>query len=212
MILILDTAGTGFWQWKQPEDSPAQPHLMRLAALIAQPSGVVVERYSALVRPLPNWPEPSDEARSFHALSRSVTEQRGLGLAAVVTRFETMARAARIIVAHNAVYHRRMIERAWRDMGIESDPPSLPPWRCTMTLSADLVRTKLTSQGRWAWPSLSAAYEHFAATPIPPGQPRDASRYPIERRIGPEEDGLAICAAVKTVWRGIIAERPEREE
>lgn len=194
MLLYFDTATTGLWRWKAPVDAPEQPQIVRLAALLATPEGEAVERFCWLIRPLPAWPPIEREATAFHGIDQHTADTQGRSLGPVMARFETLLDRAAHLVAHNAVFHWRVIHRAWQAMHHEPITLPTPSLVCTMREAADVVQVRLQGNAQWKWPSLNEAYTHFAGR---------ALLLPEE----PEQRGLATAEAVRLIHQGITRAR-----
>lgn len=192
MILYIDTATTtGEWQWKLPETDATQPHMIRVAAILANTG--VHDEFCRVVARQPNWPAITPQGTDRHGIDESDMAGLGVQLGAVLTRVSAALARADLIVAHNADYHMRVLRRAFRDDGREVPAPL--PLFCTMRRSADIVQVRLQGNGRWKWPTLGEAFGHFA------GEALSLSADPIAR-------GQQMVEAVRVIHQGIVALTP----
>lgn len=191
-ILYIDTASTtGIWNWREPEQSPAQPHMIRVAVVLTDDDpNVEIDSVCWLVEPLPGWPAIPSAGMALHNIDQTDLHTHGVKLPMVTNLLTRLIDAADLIVAHNASFHTRVVNRAFRDAGLT--PPVMPPWFCTMQKGADVVRVTLQGNGRWKWPSLVEAYHHFAGEAI-------------SLAADPHLRGMAIVRAVQLVHEGIAA-------
>lgn len=188
--LFIDTATTsGKWEWKLPELDTAQPHMIRIAAILQDDEGNEIERFGRLVRPIPGWRAVDSEATRIHGIYQHDLNENGMALGAILAQFSGIVAKSDIVVAHNIAFHHRVVKRAYRDGQLM--PPEMNTLRCTMRGSADLVQIEMQN-GRWKWPSLVEAFRHFASEAL--SLPSD----PIER-------GFATVEAVRRVHQGIMA-------
>lgn len=191
MILIFHTDGTAMWQWKLPADDPAQPHLLRLAT-VHRGAGFTSGSGCALVRPAPGATiDPA--AQAFHGIDVADAVARGQDLAQVVDMFDAWLREAALVVAFNLQFHKKMMDRAAAEVGRTL---TWPQTFCAMQQSADIVRVKLQSNNRWAWPKLETALAYFSGEPIALGS-------------DPVEGGLNMVRAVRTIYDGILRSRAQ---
>lgn len=211
MIICLDTACNAFWDFKvrsaDPRHDAMQPHLLNLS-LMAWNSDFTAERiaeggfshqHGAMVR-LPEGVHVTDEAADYHGITNDLAEQHKLDLREALTTVpgdympfsveELLNRRAILIVAHNAAYHRRVVELSFRRAGLELR--SSVVWFCTRTTTANVVKTKQQKNGGWAPSSLDEAFRFFK-----PNLPRD----PIKHYPTPRHPAWAVA----TVYLGLKA-------
>lgn len=192
-ILYLDTASTtGVWNWREPEQSPSQPHMIRVAAILADDTmDHELDAACRLVEPLSGWPAITAIGMALHNIDQTDLHNHGVKLPLITNLLSRLISAADMIVAHNASFHSRVLRRVYRDTGLE--PPEMPPWFCTMQKGADVVRVVLQGNGRWKWPSLAESVHHFT------GEAMSLSADPHLR-------GMEIVRAVQLVHKGIVAD------
>jgi hypothetical protein len=189
MDLFIDTtSSTGAWEWKLHERDDSQPHMIRLAAILAD-GDRVVDHFCRLVKPLPNWRYIKPEHALLHGIEDSETRDKGHVLGAVLARITMMIAKADTLAAHNADFHTKVLRRAFRDG--ELPMPKLPHTVCTMRQATNIVQSP-QSNGRWKWPRLAEAYCHFA------GEGLNVPADPVAR-------GEVMAGAVHVIYRGILA-------
>jgi len=126
----------------------------------------------------------------IHAVTNKYAVDNGVSLGVVVRRIEAFALAADRVVCFNSMFHGRVMLRAYYDCGMAYELDQ-KPWVCAMQQSADVVRTRLQGNGRWAWPKQSVAFQHFTGRELIP----DAD--PIAR-------GRQMANAAREIFYGII--------
>lgn len=162
MILFFDTETTGFPRSNLPPEHPSQPHLVQLAALLADDDGTERGVFSVVIKP-DGWTIP-DEAESVHGIDTATAERVGIPLKHAVSGFMGMFQVANLLVAHNIDFDRRIMGYAlarckatWG--GIDTF--------CTMAASTPIVNLPPTDRMVAAGytkpksPKLGEAYQHF---------------------------------------------------
>ncbi len=96
--LVYDTETTGLPDWSQPSESPQQPHLVEIAALLFDGS-TEIEAFHALVKP-DGWAWDADnEAFKTHGITVERCMDEGIPEPEAVARFLAL-HAVRAEVAH----------------------------------------------------------------------------------------------------------------
>lgn len=198
MRLIIDTTtDTGLWEWKLADDSPFQPHMIRVAAILEHAQRGVADRMCRLIAAGPGWPAITPRNALVTGIDEIEREALGCPLGAALTRIAVMAAQATTVVAHNMQFHKRVLRRAFAD----GPQPQIPfPFEgmeqlCTMLASTDLVKLRLPSHTRYKWPSLSEAYQHF-------------TRMGLHLPADPIKQGEARVDAVRAIYHEIIQSAP----
>lgn len=207
MILILDTAATDLWNWTiRSVDSRyavLQPHLLGVAFKVIDESNLAHPLRSGFrfITP-PTEVTISERASEFHGITLELLANhpvRGAiwpDIYTALTRtapeignepsLADMIDEANLIVAHNANYHRKIMDLSFVRSGLRMRDNVL--WFCTMGKSAQFVRIPQTGRKGWKWPSLREAFEKFSNNPDLP-------------RMG--ERPLATVDAVHTIYMGL---------
>jgi DNA polymerase-3 subunit epsilon len=172
--MVWDIETNGLPRDDVPDDHPAQPHPVQIAAILLNGGWRTVEELNLLVRPQ-GWAIPA-AATHVHGISMEKALAEGVPEAEAIGRFLTLASRANVRVAHNALFDERIIRialaRLWQ--GWENQPVA-----CTMNLTTELCALPPTeammATGR-NWPKspkLTESYEHLLGRPMP-GQAHDA--------------------------------------
>lgn len=189
--LYIDTASTtGTWLWDKPLMHEEQPHMVRVAAVVMSDETDQPVRPSmcALITPKPGWPMVTPRGTDIHGVYADDLYKIGTDIETVTALLTPILAAADALVGHNADFHSRVLQRAYRDAGAALELPGAEV--CTMRGSTDLVRAGTPMPGRWKFPRLAEAY--LWATGHGLSLPAD----PIER-------GIAQLRAVIEIHRAI---------
>lgn len=159
LTLGIDFETSGLVRQNLPLDDPSQPKIVEISARLVDGERQVAG-FDCIIRP-DGWSiEP--EAEKVHGISEAYAYRHGIGLPAALIMLQAMTERARLIVAHNVEFERKMIAaelarlkangRWWHSRAQDL--------RCTMMLSAPIL--KLPGDfGEYRWPSLEAAMAHF---------------------------------------------------
>ncbi len=142
--IIFDTETTGLPQnkWRGALHGPRNwPDLVSICWLVYDEDWDLVRKEYHVVRPQ-GWTIP-DEASAIHGVTQAVAEASGEPLAAVLGRFAEDLKTARLLVAHNMIFDKNVVQGAykWR-LGVEPAEfwPAAEREFCTMEASRDLLR------------------------------------------------------------------------
>lgn len=167
-ILFFDTETTGLPDWKVPSDSEHQPHLVQLAAILADAdTRREIATLDLIIRP-DGWEIP-DEVAEIHGITQEHAEAVGVNEELAVTLFHELWSGHRR-VAHNRAFDQRIIRIAMKRYGFGEKP--MEEWADKETFDDTMLIAKpimeLPPKGRYGWkqPKLSEAYEHFIGKPL----------------------------------------------
>lgn len=195
VTLYVDTATTGRYHYREPDDAAIQPHLCRLSAVLVE-DGDELLGYCNLIQPQPGWTSEVD-AIVAHGIHPSDAAERGVPIGDAIDSFRRMKEAAGLLVAFNYDHHSRVLTRAGFDCGIELMLPLTQQDGvfCAMREATDVVRKpRYAPGGGYAWPKLAEAYAFFAGGDLV--LPLDS----VDR-------GLMLARAVRTIHEGILQHR-----
>lgn len=154
-IIFYDTETTGLPEWKLPSDSPEQPHLVQLAAILADAdTQKVISSMDVIVR-ADDW-VISPETIEVHGISNDMSKAFGVPEPLALDMFLNMWRGAPR-VAHNKTFDQRIIRIAIKRYS--QNPLMQDAWAekdnhfCTMRGAQAIMGGKQ--------PKLAEAYEHF---------------------------------------------------
>lgn len=165
MILGYDSETTGLPAWSEPSDDPRQPHLMQLAMIMQDMEGREVDRWVNIIRPgFGAKLEP--EAFKAHGITLERAMDEGIDCGVAVDAFLERVAQAKLMVAHNESFDRRMMRiSAARHRGFKWEPPI--PNFCTLYRSKYVINLPPTEAMVRANrkgpkpPSLAEAVDYF---------------------------------------------------
>src|SRR5215472_18102629 len=107
-VLFLHADITGRFLFREPVDSPAQPHLIRLSWLPDDNGKTVTGCW--LVLPEIHWVIESD-AEIANGISHAYARDKGTPLPEVMTRFVRLLGTAQEVAAFNVDFVRKVLQR-----------------------------------------------------------------------------------------------------
>lgn len=119
MLIVLDTETTGLPDFKARSNDPVQPHIVQLALVTCDDDGAELSAKSVIVRP-DGWTIPP-EMTAIHGISHERAMDEGIPEEAAVEMFIVAQSRARLRVAHNESFDRRIVRIAMTRAGIERD-------------------------------------------------------------------------------------------
>lgn len=168
MILTYDTETTGLPDFKARSSDPAQPHLVQIALILAEDDGTEREAISHIIRP-DGW-TISPEVTAIHGISHERAMDEGIRESVVTDMFVAMQAKARVRVAHNESFDRRILRIAMTRAGVERDMIELIEARqyyCTCNSAKAIVNLPPTAKMIAAGfkgpksPNLAECIKHF---------------------------------------------------
>ena len=159
-ILVFDTETTGMVDWKHPENSQRQPHLVQLGMLLVdtldwQP----ISQYASLVD-LEQGVDMEPGALAAHGISAAMCREDGVSLRLACDVFVKAALQADRLVAHNLGFDRIVMRAACERAGASLDWLTGVPGYCTMEASTPILQ--LPGKRGHKWPTLAEAYAFFS--------------------------------------------------
>lgn len=154
LLFGYDTETTGIPNWKVPSDSPEQPHLVSLAAvLVNAETREVVDSMDVIIRP-DGWEIP-EETIAIHGITMERAEKEGIPEQEALEMFLKM-RGDHERVAYNKTFDQRIIRIACKRYLPEAD---MDKWavkedhHCSMMMAKKQIGVKSVK--------LVDAYKHF---------------------------------------------------
>lgn len=146
MVLVFDTETTGIPEYSKPSEDPCQPHLTEIAALLYTNGGVLIDAFTALIKP-DGWVIPDDVA-AMNGITTSLAELEGISESDAVMGFMNLHSHADVRVAHNCSFDDRIMRIALkRYVGDEAaDAFKAEPKQCTALLSKPLCKLEATEK------------------------------------------------------------------
>jgi len=163
VILFFDTETTGFYDDRLPADHSAQPHLVQLAALLAEDDGRDVMSVSLIINP--EVPIPS-RASDVHGITNEIAQVRGVPSKVAMGIFAHMCSLADLAVAHNVKFDKGVIEAAQSRRCGRIFTMQTPTF-CTMEAASPIVNLPPTERMLAAGfnkpkpPKLEECIQHF---------------------------------------------------
>lgn len=106
-ILVFDFETTGFPIWKEPSESPEQPHIVQASAELVDASNrEVVEELDLIVRP-EGW-EITADMEAIHGISHERAMAEGVPERTAIEAMLKMRERASLRVAHNRTFDDRI--------------------------------------------------------------------------------------------------------
>lgn len=174
-FFFYDTESSGLPLYKEPSESPGQPHIVDFAGILTDIDGNVLAQYESLVRP-DGW-TISQETIDIHGITNELAADEGKPEHVVVAKFLEMQALAECRVGHNEAFDQRIMRigikrfggRSQGERDIVADQFKARPRFCTMNSSKRILllppTEKMKANKRMAtWnkaPSLQEAYEFF---------------------------------------------------
>lgn len=162
MLLFIDVETTGLPDFNKRASDPSQPHIVQLACSLTNDTGKVFESHNVIV--YPNGWIISQEMSDIHGITMEIAERYGIGESKVAELLMAMIQKSSLLVAHNLQFDKFMSRILMRRMGFLSDEQdawwkALPSF-CTMKSSTEICQLP-GNNGKFKWPKLSEAYQHF---------------------------------------------------
>ncbi len=188
-FLFFDTETTGLAKMNKPIESPFQPRVVQIAAMVCDEDGMELAAMNHYVVPI-GFTIPA-EAAAIHGVTTELAIEKGRDAKQVMAEFVELAAGADVHVAHNIAFDRIVVRHeCWRQGLVMPDKQEM----CTMLAMTD--KCKLPGRyGRPKWPKLQEAY-HWCF-----GEGFDKAH-----------DALADIRACKRVFFHSVYSRPERSE
>lgn len=115
MKLFFDTETTGFIT-KDALDSPRQPHLVQLGAILTDDEYNELETLDVIIKPQKLYTIPS-RAAEVHGITTERAEKEGVPFAVAINAFTSMLNVADTIVCHNAKFDITIMQIAYHRAG-----------------------------------------------------------------------------------------------
>lgn len=161
--LIFDTETTGLPDWKQPSDSPQQPHLVQLAAMLVDlHTGETIQSLDCIIKP-EGWEIP-EETSEIHGITNEVALRVGIPEKLAVETLLAMWNGCRR-VAHNRTFDQRIIRIACKryfDEAQQAAWAEKDTFDCTMLMAKPIMKLpSADGSARIKQPKLEEAYKYF---------------------------------------------------
>ncbi len=138
MYAIIDTEGSGLFDFKQPADAPGQPRLAELVMIFCDEKCEVTNEYQTYIKP-DGW-EMSPGATAVNKLTTELLLDKGVPIIEALAVYQAaIVDENRIIVAYNAQHDCKQIRAELRRAGL---PDLFEQTRniCAMRASKDVMK------------------------------------------------------------------------
>lgn len=169
-ILFYDFETTGIPNWKEPSESPVQPHILELGAeLYDTDTDQVMGIANFLVKP-DGWTVPDDVAE-LTGITQAHVERYGVPEDLAIGALLHLWRQCDTRVGHNESFDARIARIAIKRSGREDAELVAEEWSsgdafCTMRASTPICRIQNVGKGGLKWPKLAEAYLHFTGSQL----------------------------------------------
>ncbi len=163
LALIFDVETTGFPEWQEPSDSPKQPHIVQLAALLVDlDERKVIQSIDLIVKP-DGWEIPK-EVSDIHGITQEIAEEVGIPEIVAVDTFLKLWNGCKRI-AHNRTFDQRIIRIACKrffNEDIQEAWADKDDFDCTMLMAKPVMELPFPSgKAGIKQPNLAEAYKFF---------------------------------------------------
>jgi len=150
LALVYDTETSGIPDWKVPSDSPHQPHIVELGALVVDlDSYKLVHSASVIVRP-DGW-QIGTEVSDIHGITHEHAMDVGIPEASALAIALDLWRSCNVRIGFNESFDARILRIAMKRHRPEmADEFKAGPAECCMRQAAKVLGGK--------WPKLADAY------------------------------------------------------
>ena len=188
MNLFFDTETSGLPLFREPSDDPRQPHLMQLAAILADDDGTEVDTFSTIVKPYDGC-IVHPEAFNAHGISLERAMDEGMDGKQVADRFFAMIFDAGQAIGHNVSFDIRIMRiHAARAAGFKWDCPV--PHFCTMRAATPILNLPPTPK------MVAAGFNRAKSANL-----GECIEYFFEERLEGAHDALVDVRACKRVFQ-----------
>ena len=159
MTLVFDTETTGKIQKRLLAADPLQPHVVGLAAILADDAGNEFACMSVIIRP-EGWEVPQ-EAAAIHGITTEAAAHYGIPIRAALAMFSQFCYLADELVAYNTAFDVEVMKAEYFRLDLEHYLYD-EKVKCCMIKCAGIL--KLPNDNGYAdykWPKLGASYLHF---------------------------------------------------
>jgi len=183
---------TGRYLFRETPEHPGQPHLARLAWVIADGDKIVSE-WCNLIFPAPGYVYEPD-AVAGHGITFDAAMKRGIPIASAMTQFVAALETVDRVCAFNMDFVEKVLDRSAFECGLNWDALfAQHTMACAMRRATDIVqKPRQAPGGGYSWPKFGEAYWFFANMELPP-----MDMDPVER-------GKALARCVYEIDQGIL--------
>lgn len=153
--IVVDTEGTGLFDYKQPADADGQPRMASLTMIFCDLDLAEQRRYSVFIRP-DGW-EMTEGATKVNGITTEYLNEHGIPVTEALNEFQSAIDNGYIFVAHNAQHDAKTLRGELRRAGMD-DRFEQTAQICTMRAMTDICKIPPRGgRGGYKWPALSEA-------------------------------------------------------
>ena len=155
MYAVIDTEGSGLFDFSKPADAEGQPRLAELAIIYADAEFNIEREYRAYVKP-DGW-TMEQGATAVNGLTDEILNEKGVPVAEVLVEYTAAIKEGRAIVAFNAQHDCKTMRAELRRAGL---PDLFEETKnvCVMRKANGIIPK---AGGKKGWPKLSEARAHL---------------------------------------------------
>jgi DNA polymerase III epsilon subunit-like protein len=155
MYVIIDTEGSGLFDFSKPADAEGQPRLAQLAMIYADAEFNIEREYSAYVKP-DGW-TMDPKATAVNGLTDEILNDKGVPVSEVLAVYTEAIKEGRAVVAFNAQHDCKTMRAELRRAGM---PDLFEETKnvCVMRKANGIIPK---AGGKKGWPKLSEARTHL---------------------------------------------------
>ncbi len=162
LILPFDTETTGLPNWKERSESPNQPHMVQLAAILCDGvTGKVKDEFEVIVKP--NGWVISEEMTEIHGISMELAMDVGTPEVDALQMFLDLYNVSDLRVAHGTTFDNRIIRIALKRYFPELIPDE--EWKNKAAYYCTLINSRKLMGGK-SGHTLEEAYLHFTGNKL----------------------------------------------
>jgi DNA polymerase-3 subunit epsilon len=155
MYVIIDTEGSGLFDFSKPADAEGQPRLAQLAMIYADAEFNIEREYSAYVKP-DGW-TMDPKATAINGLTDEILNEKGAPVTDVLAVYTDAIKEGRAVVAFNAQHDCKTMRAELRRAGM---PDLFEETKnvCVMRKANGIIPK---AGGKKGWSKLSEARKHL---------------------------------------------------
>jgi DNA polymerase-3 subunit epsilon len=188
-FLVIDSEGSGLFDFKKPADAEGQPRMAALAMIVIDDAHQIVSERAHFIKP-DGW-SMSPEATAVNGLTDEFLHERGEPVRGVLEVYSDLIRAGHAVIAFNAQHDCKTVRAELRRAGMD-DLFLLTKNVCVMRKANGHI---LKASGKKGWPSLAEARQFLNL---------DTSR--AHTALGDAHDALAIFRHLHSVGADLTPE------
>lgn len=143
--LVFDTETTGIPNYRLPADHPSQPRICQITALGTDESRRTRYAFTALIRPEPDWPEPSPQAMAANGLTLELLRRHGIPIVDALAIFNRFIDCCTLMIGHNPNFDFKMLRGEFRRNKMP-DRYGERPYFCTQVHSTNFCKLPPTDK------------------------------------------------------------------